>query len=143
MRLARAVVALSIGACAAPCAAQGVDFGAKIGLNASTVSGFKGPVGGLDAGYGRDLMGGAFVAIGLGVERAAPLLLAVAAIMVLVGLTAASGPARRALRIQAVGRRIAYGPTARGGRRAARRRTRQAPRRDDGSWTRPPPCGSA
>jgi hypothetical protein len=63
MRLARAVVALSIGAFAAPCAAQGVDFGAKIGLNASTVSGFKGPLGGLDAGYRRDLMGGPFVAI--------------------------------------------------------------------------------
>jgi hypothetical protein len=43
MRLA--VVALSIGAFAAPCAAQGVDFGAKIGLNASTVSGFEGPLG--------------------------------------------------------------------------------------------------
>jgi hypothetical protein len=60
MRLA--VVALSIGAFAAPCAAQGVDFGAKIGLNASTVSGFEGPLG-LDAGYRRDLMGGPFVPI--------------------------------------------------------------------------------
>ena len=59
MRLARAVVALSIGAFAAPCAAQGVDFGAKIGLNASTVSGFEGPLGGLDAGYRARLDGGA------------------------------------------------------------------------------------
>ena len=51
---------------------------------------------------GSVLSGAAFVAIGPGIERAAPLLLAVAAIMGLVGLTAASGPARRALRIQAV-----------------------------------------
>ena len=51
---------------------------------------------------GSVLSGAAFVAIGLGLERAAPLLLAVAAIMGLVGLTAAFGPARRALRIQAV-----------------------------------------
>jgi predicted permease len=51
---------------------------------------------------GSVLSGAAFVAIGLGLERAAPLLLAVAAIMGLVGLTAASGPARRALRIQPV-----------------------------------------
>ena len=51
---------------------------------------------------GSALSGAAFAAIGLGLERAAPLLLAVAAIMSLVGLTAASGPARRALRIQAV-----------------------------------------
>lgn len=65
MRLARAVVALSIGACAAPCAAQGVDFGAKIGLNASAVSGFEGPLGGLDADYGRDVMGGPFVTISI------------------------------------------------------------------------------
>jgi len=51
---------------------------------------------------GSVLSGAAFVALGLGLERAAPLLLAVAAIMGLVGLTAASGPARRALRVQAV-----------------------------------------
>jgi hypothetical protein len=51
---------------------------------------------------GSMLSGAAFVAIGLGLSSAAPLLLAVAAIMGLVGLTAASGPARRALRIQAV-----------------------------------------
>ena len=51
---------------------------------------------------GSVLSGGAFVAIGLGLGRAAPLLLAVAAIMVMVGLLAAFGPARRALRIQAI-----------------------------------------
>ena len=44
----------------------------------------------------------AFVAIGLGLASAAPLLLAVAAIMGLVGLLAAFGPALRALRIEAV-----------------------------------------
>ena len=48
------------------------------------------------------LSGAAFVAIGLGLERAASLLLPVAAIMGVVGLTAAFGPARRALSIQAV-----------------------------------------
>ena len=51
---------------------------------------------------GSILAGAAFVAIGLGLGRAAPLLLAVAVIMGLVGLMAALGPARRALRIQAV-----------------------------------------
>ena len=51
---------------------------------------------------GSVLSGAAFVAMGLGLERAAPLLVTVAAIMSVVGLTAASGPARRALRIQAV-----------------------------------------
>jgi ABC-type lipoprotein release transport system permease subunit len=48
---------------------------------------------------GSILSGGAFVAIGLG--RAAPLLLAVAVMMGLVGLMAAFGPARRASRSQA------------------------------------------
>jgi putative ABC transport system permease protein len=51
---------------------------------------------------GSMLSGAGFVALGLGLERAAPLLLAVAAIMGLVGVTAASGPARRALRIEPV-----------------------------------------
>ena len=51
---------------------------------------------------GSILAGAAFMAIGLGLERAAPLLLTVAAIMGLVGLMAAFGPARRALRIQAI-----------------------------------------
>ena len=51
---------------------------------------------------GSILSGAAFVAIGLGFGRAAPLLLAVAVIMGLVGLMAAFGPARRAMRIQAV-----------------------------------------
>jgi predicted permease len=51
---------------------------------------------------GSIVSGGAFVAIGLGLASAAPLLLAVAAIMSLVGLIAAFGPARRALRIQAI-----------------------------------------
>ena len=51
---------------------------------------------------GSILSGAAFVAIGLGFARAAPLLLAVAAIMGLVGLLAALGPARRAVRIQAI-----------------------------------------
>jgi putative ABC transport system permease protein len=45
--------------------------------------------------------GGAFAAIGLGLLRAAPLLLAVAVMMGFVGLMAAFGPARRASRIQA------------------------------------------
>ena len=44
---------------------------------------------------------GAFLAIGLGLARATPLLLAVAAIMSIIGLLAALGPARRGLRIQA------------------------------------------
>jgi putative ABC transport system permease protein len=51
---------------------------------------------------GSMLSGGAFVAIGLGLARAAPLLLTVVAIMGVVGLIAACGPARRALRIQAI-----------------------------------------
>ena len=42
------------------------------------------------------------MAIGLGLAWAAPLLLAVAVIMAVVGLMAAFGPARRALRIQAI-----------------------------------------
>jgi ABC-type antimicrobial peptide transport system permease subunit len=42
------------------------------------------------------------VAIGLGLAWAAPLLLAVAAIMGVVGFLAAFGPTRRALRIQAI-----------------------------------------
>jgi ABC-type lipoprotein release transport system permease subunit len=50
---------------------------------------------------GSILSGGAFVAIGLGLGRAAPLLLAVAVMMGLVGLMAAFGPARRASRSQA------------------------------------------
>lgn len=50
---------------------------------------------------GTILSGGAFVAIGLGLGRAAPLLLAVAVMMGSVGLMAAFGPARRASRIQA------------------------------------------
>jgi ABC-type antimicrobial peptide transport system permease subunit len=51
---------------------------------------------------GSILSGGAFVAIGFGLTSAAPLLLAVAAIMAVVGLLAAFGPARRGLRIQAI-----------------------------------------
>jgi predicted permease len=51
---------------------------------------------------GSILSGAAFTAIGLGLASAAPLLLAVAAIMGFVGLMAALGPARRALRIQAI-----------------------------------------
>jgi predicted permease len=51
---------------------------------------------------GSFLSAAAFVAIGLGVVRVAPLLLVVAAIMALVGLLAAFGPARRAVRIQTV-----------------------------------------
>lgn len=46
--------------------------------------------------------GAAFVAIGLGLTSAAPLLLSVAAVMGFVGLLAAFGPARRELRIQAI-----------------------------------------
>jgi hypothetical protein len=45
---------------------------------------------------------GVFVAIGVGVVWALPLLLAVAAIMALVALVATLGPARRAVRIQAI-----------------------------------------
>jgi putative ABC transport system permease protein len=45
--------------------------------------------------------GAAFVAMGLGLARATPLLLTVAAIMSTVGLLAALGPARRGLRIEA------------------------------------------
>lgn len=41
------------------------------------------------------------MALGLGLARATPLLIAVAAIMLLDGLGAALGPARRGLRIQA------------------------------------------
>jgi ABC-type antimicrobial peptide transport system permease subunit len=44
----------------------------------------------------------AFSMGGLGLARATPLLLAVAAIMLMVGLLAALGPARRSLRIQAI-----------------------------------------
>jgi putative ABC transport system permease protein len=51
---------------------------------------------------GSALSGGAFVALGLGLASAAPLLLAVAAIMAIVGVMAALGPARRGLRIQAI-----------------------------------------
>jgi hypothetical protein len=51
---------------------------------------------------GSILSGAAFVALGLGLARAAPLLLPVAAIMALVGLLAAFGPARRGVRIQAI-----------------------------------------
>ena len=51
---------------------------------------------------GSILSGAASVAIGPGLARAAPLLLAVAAIMALVGLSAAFGPARRGVRIQAI-----------------------------------------
>ena len=43
-----------------------------------------------------------FVAIGLGLPRATPFLLAVAIVMLVVGLLATLGPARRGLRIQAV-----------------------------------------
>jgi ABC-type antimicrobial peptide transport system permease subunit len=45
---------------------------------------------------------GAFVAIGPGLSRAMPLVLAVAIVMLVVGLLASLGPARRALRIQPV-----------------------------------------
>jgi putative ABC transport system permease protein len=51
---------------------------------------------------GSVLAAGAFVAIGVGAIRAMPLLLAVAAIMVIVAVLATFGPARRAVRIQAV-----------------------------------------
>jgi ABC-type antimicrobial peptide transport system permease subunit len=51
---------------------------------------------------GTILSSAAVVAIGRGLAGAAPLLLAVAAIMGLVGLIAAFGPARRALRIEAI-----------------------------------------
>jgi ABC-type antimicrobial peptide transport system permease subunit len=51
---------------------------------------------------GSILSGAAFLAIGLNFGRAAPLLLVVAAIMGLVGLIAAVGPARRVLGIQAI-----------------------------------------
>ena len=51
---------------------------------------------------GSVLSAGAFVAIGVGVVRAMPLLLAVAAIMAMVALLATFGPARRGVRIQAV-----------------------------------------
>jgi ABC-type lipoprotein release transport system permease subunit len=42
------------------------------------------------------------VAIGLGLSRASPLLLTVAIVMLMVGLLATLGPARRSLRVQAV-----------------------------------------
>ncbi len=42
------------------------------------------------------------VAIGLGLSRATPLLLTVAIVMLVVGLLATLGPARRSLRVQAV-----------------------------------------
>jgi ABC-type lipoprotein release transport system permease subunit len=48
------------------------------------------------------LSGAVFVAIGLDLSSAAPLLLTVGAIMGLAGLLAAFGPARRVLRIQAI-----------------------------------------
>ncbi len=48
------------------------------------------------------LSASAFVAIGLGLSRAMPLLLAVAIVMLVVGLLATLGPARRGPRIQAV-----------------------------------------
>ena len=51
---------------------------------------------------GSVLSAGFFVAIGLGALRAMPLLLAVAAIMLLVALLATLGPTRRAVRIQAM-----------------------------------------
>jgi hypothetical protein len=51
---------------------------------------------------GSILSGGAFVAIGLGLAWAAPLLLAVAVTMGVVGFLATFGPTRRALRIQAI-----------------------------------------
>jgi predicted permease len=51
---------------------------------------------------GSILSGAASVAIGLDLASAAPLLLAVAAIMTLVGLIAAFGPALRGVRIQAI-----------------------------------------
>jgi predicted permease len=51
---------------------------------------------------GSVLSGATFVAMGLGLARATPLLLTVAAIMAIVGLLAALGPARRGLRIQAI-----------------------------------------
>ena len=50
---------------------------------------------------GSVLAAGAFVAIGVGAVRAMPLLLAVAAIMVMVAVLATFGPARRGVRIQA------------------------------------------
>jgi ABC-type antimicrobial peptide transport system permease subunit len=64
-----------------------------------TKGGWRGALGVL---VGSALSGGAFVALGLGLASAAPLLLAVAAIMAIVGLMAALGPARRGLRIQAI-----------------------------------------
>jgi len=51
---------------------------------------------------GTALSSGAFVATGLNLSGAAPLLVAVATIMALVGLLAAFAPARRGLRIQAI-----------------------------------------
>jgi predicted permease len=51
---------------------------------------------------GSVLSASAFVAIGVGVVRAMPLLLAVAAIMALIALLATFGPARRGVRIQAI-----------------------------------------
>ena len=48
------------------------------------------------------LSAGAFVAIGLGVLGALPLLLTVAAIMALVALVATLGPARRSVRTPAI-----------------------------------------
>jgi ABC-type lipoprotein release transport system permease subunit len=51
---------------------------------------------------GSVLAAGAFVAIGVGAVRAMPLLLAVAAIMVIVAVLATFAPARRGVRIQAV-----------------------------------------
>jgi hypothetical protein len=51
---------------------------------------------------GSVVAGGAFVAIGVGVVRAMPLLLIVAAVMALVALLATVGPARRGVRIPAM-----------------------------------------
>jgi hypothetical protein len=50
---------------------------------------------------GSVLSSGAFVAIGVGVIRAMPLLMMVAALMALVALLAAVGPGRRGVRIPA------------------------------------------
>jgi ABC-type antimicrobial peptide transport system permease subunit len=51
---------------------------------------------------GSVLSAGAFIAIGVGVVRAMPLLLGVAAIMAVVALLATLGPARRGVRIPAM-----------------------------------------
>ena len=51
---------------------------------------------------GSVIAAGAFTAIGVGVVRAMPLLLIVAAIMALVALLATLGPARRGVRVPAI-----------------------------------------